>query len=301
MLHVKTDSPIDTIIEDNSSIGILAEKYLCSSQIDDETDTWLCKCFLTALKHDQVDCQTILKLVAFVTSRFADSRESFNDRACFIATALFKKDQFNARERLTFPEFHTYLSLPERKKPQISRFLEVENTQIQLNHDDYKKAGVFDSIYNPMYLPRALKLLKEGVDKKAVYAVHADFKGILHRTTPRVFKAFSNILFEQLTSLTNSEFYDVQFQSLALLMERDTSYYNKAIIKFKNSKSDVLRTFLVYSFNFLHEIVDFKRQVEIHVEFAEILLLEEIEIDAVGRSTILSFVEKGMKLLEAQQ
>lgn len=297
MLNVKKDLTIDKVMEENISIEELAEKYLCASQVDEETDKWLCKRFLTALKQNQVDPQTVLKLVSFVSSRFADSRESFNDRASFIATALFKKDQFNASERFTFPEFHSYLNLPKKETPQRNRFVQVINTKSQLTHNDYKTASVFHATYNPTYLSRALKLLKEGTDKKAIQAVHGDFKEILHRTTSRVFNALSQMLFEQLTSLAHSEFYDIQFQSLALLMKRDERYYKKAINVFKNSKSDVLRTFLVYSFDFLHELVDFKRRVEMHLEFAETLLIEELEIDAVGRATIVSFVEKGMKLL----
>lgn len=285
-------------------VGELAARHTETLVLDEEEDVQACKTIMVALKHLNVDAQLMLKIISMIIAHFTDPRESFVDRACFLATSLYKKDEFGAQARKTFRHFEALLPMMPKQECSTSRprrFKEVSNPDAchsPLNYDSL--SGCFyDESENPVFLQRALKILKSSEDLRQLKAVHFHFKRILDRASQRTFRLYSDEVFDQLLDLSNSRIYDEQFKSLAYMISKDISFFDKALAKFKSTSLDTMRTYLLYAFDMVHDLVGFDQKVSIHLKFAETIMSSEMKLDEITRSQVMLFVRKGMVLLQS--
>lgn len=283
----------------------LVEEHTKAEQVGNEADKNVCKAVLVYLRHYGLDDSVVLKLVSFVTSRFADSRPEFRDRASFIATALFGKDEFNASARATFGEFKRYIKpnivkeAPKRHSKYCG-YYEATNKNVALSQNDYAHVNknIFDSRFNPMHLQKALKVLQESSDFEALMSAHSSFGVVLKRASQRTLQIHAQAAFNQMMDLSHKEFYDLQFKNLAVLLSRDAKLVDNAIERLKSTSSDVLRAYILYSLDHLHEIADFDVKISLHLKISEAILNSDLKLDQVSQSAMAAFVEKGMKLLD---
>jgi hypothetical protein len=279
----------------------LVARHTKTSELHDEEDEQACKTVMVALRHFDVDTQLMLKLISMIISHFADPRESFVDRACFLATSLYKKDEFGAQTRKTFGRFEALLPrMSPQEKKHLRGFKEISNQNVSCNPSNYDSpSGCFyDDPGNPIFLQRALKILKSSNNTDQLRAVHLHFKSILDRTTQRTFRLYSEEVFNQLLDLSNSKVYDEQFKSLAYMISKDISLFDRALDRFKNTSLDTMRTYLLYAFDMVHDLVGLDLRVSIHLKFAEMVVSSEMELDEVTRNQVMFFVGRGMEMLQ---
>lgn len=286
-------------------IGDLASKHAECSLIDEISDKKYCKIILVALKYGLLDECVVLRLVSFIMYRFSDRRLQFRDRAAFLATALFERDAFDAREKKLFDEFKSFMktSLFNTIRPapeMFPGFREVKNERTALSHEDYinDNGNIYDEQFNPLHLYRALRILKEGTDLRALRAVHASFEDIINRTSSRVVTMYSSELFEQLLDLSHSELHNLQFKNFAILIKRLEALLDRALERIKETKSDVLKAYIMYSLLYLDEIASVQFRITLHLKFAELLLENDIIFDHISKSAMMALVENGKKLVE---
>ncbi|ELA42067.1 uncharacterized protein VICG_00916 [Vittaforma corneae ATCC 50505] len=283
----------------------LVEEHARAEHVENESDKEACKIILVYLKHCDLDDCVVLRLISLITSRFADSRSEFRDRASFIATALFGKDEFDASSRATFNEFKRFIKpgivkeLPKQQS-KYGGYCEVPNNNTTISQNDYAHANtnIFDNRFNPMRLQKAVKILREGSDLKALMSVHSSFGSILERASQRIFQMHSQAIFDQLMDLSHKELYDLQFKSLGMLLNRDTALIDDAIERLKSTGSDVLRTYILYSFNYLYEIASLDTKIHLHLKTSEVILNSDLKLDQISKPVMIAFVEKGIRLLD---
>lgn len=283
----------------------LIERNLKTDQIEENDDEWCCKLLLIGIKHQIITKNLDFKVIAFITAHFGDRRESFIDRACFLATIFFKKDDFQAQKRKSFIKFEKLLTMQniisERQTKTLnSGYIEVSNPNVNTLYYQYDTPDkiIFDKVNNPIFLQKALIILQTSELDAQIKAVHYHFRSILDRTSKRTYEIYSDKVYEQLLDLSNNKVYDFQFKSLAYFLFRDLRYYEKALYKFKTTRLDTLRMYLLYSFDMLEDISDVPQKITVHLKFAEIILESEIDCDEIVKNQIFNFVEKGMRLAE---
>lgn len=317
-VHIRSDSEVEIMSREEdeilnkiyskgtikSALATLIEQHSETENLTDEEDVQICKTIIVALKHDSADESTIIKLVQFLANRFVDRREGFNDRACIVSSVLFKKDAFDIFGRKSIENFEILLPkfLLEKKGSEHKNINEVSNQNFQASYRDFKEnENHYDQELNPMFLQQALKILREDTSKEALRAVHSNFESILDRTSNRVFNQCSQQAFDQLTDLTHYDLLEDQFRSLAFLMKRDIKFFETALKMFCDSKSEVMKTLLIFSLNVLEGIVDFDVKLKIHLSFAETLSSTEVELEPSTREAALSFIQRGIDLLKSSQ
>lgn len=282
----------------------LIENCTKMSEKDDEN---ICKHLIVGLNRDEIDHDLDLKIVACIASHFADRREAFVERGAFLATAFFKKDKFEAQKKKSYKNFEDLLSSICISKKQTKEggplrdFKKIHNSLNRyFDYDDLSDGGIviYDEYSNPVFLQKAIKILQTSEHINQIKAVHYHFKSILSRTDSRTLKIYSNILFDQLMDLSNNKVYEEQFKSLAYFLSTDFSYYIRAIKVFKDTKLDTLRVYLLYAFDLMEELVDFSVKVKIHLLFAEMLLDLDFQDNQLIKNSIITFVEKGMRLVK---
>lgn len=266
-----------------------------------------CKCMLVAIKHHTLEDSVILKLVPYIIARFADGRTEIREMAAFLATALFGKDDFGVQDLPMFNKLKQFIKpgvFKHRQKwaAKYEGFSEIKNEHVEISQNDYtfSNQNVFDDQLNPIHLQKALRIFQEGKDIKALIATHLSFGSILERSSSRVFRIHSDALFNQLIDLSHRELYDLQFKNFAKLLEKNTELIDRAIDHFKSTDSDILRTFILYSFNHLHDILGFDMKINLHLKFAETVLNFDLNLGQVSKSVMTAFVERGMKLLNEE-
>ena len=290
-----------------SVLSNIIEKYSEVESLTNEEDTEICKTIIVALKHDTADESTVIKLVQFLANRFIDRREEFNDRACIVASVLFNKDSFDIFSRKSIEIFENLLpktlfpvNCKVKKEFTKKNFKEISDQNFSISHEDFNTNEYFyHPNLNPMFLQRALKILKEDASKEYLISVHSNFQSIVEMASNRVFKQFSHEIFDQLTDLTHFDLLEKQFTSLAFLMKRDIQFYNLALKKFCESRSEVMKTFLIFSFDLLESIVSIDMKIQIHLSFAEAFSSCNVEIEPSTREAAIAFVKKGIYLLKS--
>jgi hypothetical protein len=294
------ESILNQIYSDEKLITVvdrLISENLYSIKLTDDQDVDICKKVIVAIKNSDLDENLILKIVQFITNRFADKRIEFNERACFVASVLFKNDAFDINSKATVDKFKNVLPgflIKSPRKLKDENVTEVTNkiADFTLNSDYY------DENTNPMFIQRALHILKNDCSKEAILAVHSTFPKILERASERIFKQFSKELFDQLIDLTHYDLLENQFKSLSFLMKKDLEFFYLALDIFSKSKSEVLKAFLLFSIEKLECMSDFDKQLKIHLAFAEIFSTDDFKIDESNRESIITFVKKGMELFK---
>lgn len=282
-----------TVNDPQKIIENLIDNSKFINQIEDKE---LCKTILTFIKHCNLNDSIILKIIGFITERFAHQNCDFRDRACFIATALFKKDEFNANTRASFNEFEKFIdpSIFKSKNKLYSKYenyTEIKNTQF------LKPKYENMDLYTPIYLEKALKIIKEGIDMNLILQVYNSFESILQRSTRRCIEIHSNEFFNQFLELTNLDLYDLQSKNLAILLKLNINLIEKLIERLKSANSDILKAFIVSTVDNLYDLLDYKNQVTLQLKMSELILNSSFKFDSITKSMLIAFVEKGMKNL----
>jgi len=285
----------------------LIENCSKTSKMSENDDENICKLLIAGLNKDEIDHDLDLKIIACIASHFADQREGFVERGAFLATAFFKKDEFEAQKKKSYKNFEDMLSSicigqkQTKDEGPLKDFKKVYNNQNRYFDYDCLSGGdavIYDEYSNPVFLQKAIKILQTSEHTHQIKAVHYHFKNILGRADSRTLKIYSNILFEQLLDLSNNKVYEEQFKSLAYFLSTDFSYYVRAIKLFKDTKLDTLRVYLLYAFDLMEELVEFSVKVKIHLLFAEMLLDLDLQDNQLIKNSIVAFVEKGMRLVK---
>lgn len=284
-------------------VEALVTRHIETQELSDMEDEMACRTIMVALRHFEVDTQLMLKLISMTISHFADPRESFVDRACFLATSLYKKDEFGARARRTFEKFKALLPRCVQQDNTVGGdprgWKEVLNPEASsLSSYDCPAGCFYDDMRNPVFLQSALKILKSNSSIDQLRAVHFHFKNILDRTTPRTFGIYLDEVFTQLLDLSNSRIYDEQFRSLAHVISRDLSLFDRALKEFRTTSLDTMRTYLLYAFDMVHDLIGLEQKVSIHLKFAETMVNADVKMDEVSRTQAILFARRGMALLQ---
>lgn len=297
---------ITTLKTDDDDHSSLFIENILSNDLSNMTDSEnreLCRKVIKFCNENTLSPSSILKMVSFIELHFLDNRMSFNDRGAFLSTAVFKKDDFNIQEKTTYFEFEDLLPTPKKK-----------NDDINLKYGCYKRVyNEYQSEGNENFcIQNIIKILNTTETTTSNYSkvttmiqnrIHENFENIMSKVPNRIFDAFYEKLFHILIEIRTGEI--PKFKSLSYLIKEGLKRGNfnileMALDKFKETKSDVLRTFLVYSFDILDDILTEENRVKIHLRFAETVLKNEIlnKIDGISKKAVMEFLEKGMKRYE---
>lgn len=273
----------------------LIERYVNAHSLNEAEDAELTKHILVVLKHLEIDEKDTLKLVAALAAHLAESRPAFNDRACLVATALFKRDEFDMAEKECYAEFAAFLpaNITGAKKidprPNGTTFAGYE----VIKNDATGQIGQ----YRPLFIQQAIKILRSKRNTEEMKAVHARMDGILRRTSHRSLRNHATGLFEVLLDLNTPELYNCQFLSLALLIAKTTEFYDRALKIFFESDVETLRFYILHTFIRVHEMVAAEERVAMHIKFAEALMAHDGQFDPIVQEQIDYYVNMGIRLL----
>jgi hypothetical protein len=302
------DEEEDRILQDLASskdISGFIENFVNSNEIEIKLNKKEIKSILVALKYYKITDCVILKLVGFIAQMFLSENNDIKDAGSFIATALFGKDEFDAQTRNTFNEYKKFIKIFKKQKKEYIKyenFKNIQNQSTSMSFNDYKSNSkdIYDEIYNPIYLQKALKIMQENKDLDALFSVHNSFSNIISKSTPRIINIYASSLFDKLLDISNNKLYDLQFKNLAIFLKICPHFIGKTVDRLKTTTSDVLKAFIIYTLDYLHDISDLKLKIELHLKVSETILQHSQDFDPTVRSLLIAFVKKGMRMVNGE-
>lgn len=278
----------------------ILEKSANLNLIEDKEDEKLCLNLIKGIKNKEIEEELHIKVVGFIVAHLSSTNQVFVDRGCFLATAFFNKDDFDAKIKASYNVFEPYLLDIIKKEKNIvekSKYRIIENKVVIQKEYDTPETLIYDPYHNPLYIQHAIRILKENKDNEKVKSVHYHFQNILKRTTKSTMKMYENEIFELLCDLTNEKFYEMQFRNLGFFISENIDFFEKALKIFKETNLETKLVYLLFTFNFLVDLVDFEKKIKIHMKFAQVIMDENINFEGIVKEHVILFVESGMKLL----
>lgn len=280
------------------SVEQLVGRYSSPTSLDDAEDTEITKKMCILLNHSRLDDQQKIRLISGMVAHLADHRPGFVDRACVVATVLFRKDEFDIRNRSCYETFVKFLpiNLADNKNfnnKEISIFDQNELIQNDISRITTRR--------RPLFIQEAVKVLRKKAKTGEMLAVHLRMGEILGRTSDRSFLNHSGDLFELLLDLNVPDLYDHQFKSLALLIARDPTFYDKALGIFFESGLETKRFYIIYTFCHANGLVSDEQKIRMHVKFAERFVEHDGRFDPIVQRQVEVYVGMGLLLLSTVQ
>lgn len=274
----------------------IIEKHTKIKNITDEDDTMACKTIIDGINKNLISENLSFKIVSLIISHLSDFRSSFVDRGCFLATAFYKVDHFDARKKESFKDFESLLINIKKEKIDI-----IDKNEIKNNYNickDYKNLNIFDSKYNPKYIQNIIKILKSSEDYIKIENAYFFFEEIINKTSKRTLDIYSDEIYNILIKICDSKYLESHFKCLSYFLSKNFDYFERSINLFKESKLETLKVYLIFAFDNLCDNVDLEQKIHIHLRFAEVLMESDTLTDIVKNYSI-TFIEKGMKILSS--
>lgn len=279
----------DKTTNDGTYVSLAEDEFteILSKECSENDNHFLCRKLIKFCNENTPSPSFVFKLISLIESMFLDSRKSFNDRAAFLSTALFKKNDFSVEKKETYPEFEDLLAGYVHCK--LDDTLSYNRKYKCVENEPIRRSNPHTSS-----IQSAINLLNESSGDEKL--ITEDF---MRKVPDRLFHIFHKKLFDSLTQLRNSEI--PHFKSLSCLIKegfrRNVDVLGLALEKFKETESDVQRTFLVCSFEILDdELLNDEDRVKLHLRFAETVLKNEIlnKTEGISKKAVIDFINKGM-------
>lgn len=266
----------------------------------DSKDSELTKRLLFICSNYEIDDFIYLKLINALMERQNHHNILFVERAALISTALFKVDDFNARNISCFQKYKKYLNFnfPENKiHCKIENYKLVDNIK-KINKNINENIKYKYKFNHSFTIQDFLIALKKKEDWDEIENFIDRLEPILNRTSTITFERYCDDIFDQLLKIQNFDFVDYQVKGLSSIISRNEKYFDILNTLFFETKLETLKFLIISTFCNVDEMEFVNKNVkyQMHLKFTEKFISQKYDdFSSIIWKTIKIYLQNGMR------